>query len=74
MRVNVYAEELTQDVQIVEKNGHHGLRFYLHSPHQLHHRPDDDDRSAITLWGLDTVQAVLNEANKLFHADLSREP
>lgn len=56
MRINVYAEELTEDVEIVEKKPDnvdvtfYGIRFYLKSPESLHHSADDDDRSAITLW------------------------
>jgi len=59
MRINVYGEELTTETELVikevedEKFGKRsffGLRFYLESPDQLHSDPDDDDRSAITLW------------------------
>lgn len=59
MRINVYSEELTPEVELVTKHvedeefGHrtfYGLRFYLDSPDSLHHSPDDDDRSAVTLW------------------------
>ncbi|MCI0565338.1 MAG: hypothetical protein MN733_43290 [Nitrososphaera sp.] len=59
MRINVYAEELTDEVQLIVReiasdNPDHrifyGLRFYLESPTELHHTADDDDRSAITIW------------------------
>lgn len=59
MRINVYAEELTDEVELVTKHvddaefgprTFYGLRFYLKSPPELHHSEDDDDRSAITLW------------------------
>lgn len=59
MRINVYAEELTDETELVtkevtdEKFGtrtFYGLRFYLKSPPELHHDPEDDDRSAITIW------------------------
>lgn len=59
MRINVYAEELTNEVEIVTKTvtdetfgerTFYGVRFYLASPDVLHHDPEDDDRSAITLW------------------------
>ena len=59
MRVNVYSQELTSEVKLVEKEGvnsdgdkevFHGVRLFLHSPEQLHDTPNDDDRSAITLW------------------------
>ena len=35
MRVNVYAEEITNRVEIVEKNGFTGVRFYLELPVSL---------------------------------------
>lgn len=59
MRINVYAEELTDDVQVVSKDvtdaefgtrTFYGVRMFLASPDELHHSPDDDDRSAITFW------------------------
>jgi len=64
MRINVYAEEMpaTPDVAIVEKDGHRGLRVYLEGGPRLHQTAEDDDRSAITFWGLagcaDLVQAL----------------
>ena len=64
MRVNVYSEEMTDHVEIVERDvdGHHftGLRLYLYLPVTLPggdergpfvHRADDDDSAAITFWG-----------------------
>jgi len=55
VRMNIYAEELTEDVEIVEKTADTGAKFigvrlYLKSPSELHHTDKDDDRSAITLW------------------------
>jgi hypothetical protein len=55
MRVNVYHEELTGEVEVVPVEPrpgkrYIGLRFFLHSPPELHDKPDDDDRSAVTLW------------------------
>lgn len=59
MRINVYAEELTDEVEIVTKDvtderfgerTFYGLRVYLKSPPELHAHRDDDDRSAITFW------------------------
>lgn len=32
MRVNIYAEEMTQRVEVIQKNGFTGLRFYLELP------------------------------------------
>ena len=57
MRINVYAEELTNDIEIVRKSPANvpgetfrGIRMFLKSPDELHDDPNDDDRSAITLW------------------------
>lgn len=57
MRINVYAEELTTNMEVVRKapDNHpdvefRGIRMYLASPSELHSGADDDDRSAITLW------------------------
>lgn len=59
MRINVYAEELTTECEVVTKvvtddefgtRTFYGIRHYLHSPDVLHHSKDDDDRSAITYW------------------------
>lgn len=59
MRINIYAEEISGETQLVtktvtdEKFGErtfYGIRVWLHSPSQLHSDPEDDDRSAITFW------------------------
>lgn len=57
MRINVYAEELTDEVEVISKSPDNhpnesfkGIRMYLQSPDVLHRDPDDDDRSAITIW------------------------
>lgn len=55
MRINIYSQELTDEVHIVEQESNTGkvykaVRFMLHSPKELHHTPDDDDRSAVTFW------------------------
>lgn len=60
MRINVYAEELTSETELITKQvipnaqtepvTFYGIRFYLKSPAALHHSETDDDRSAITLW------------------------
>jgi hypothetical protein len=55
VRINVYAEELTDEVTVVEKEADtgrtfYGVRVFLRSPEELHHSPEDDDRSAITFW------------------------
>jgi len=64
MRVNIYAEEMTQKVEIISKaiDGVEftGLRFYLKIPATVNgqqyqgpfmHKPDDNDSSAVTFWG-----------------------
>jgi hypothetical protein len=55
MRINVYSQELTDEVIAVEKVSNTGLTYsavqlILHSSERLHHPPMDDDRSAITFW------------------------
>lgn len=76
MRVNVYAEEMTDRVEIVEKTidgqTFTGLRIYLELPVQTRggievrgpfiHRDGDDDSSAVTFWGKRDLRAVLRKA------------
>lgn len=55
MRINVYSQELTDEVATVEKMSNTGLTYsavqmMLHSSPMLHHPPADDDRSAVTFW------------------------
>ncbi len=56
MRVNIYEEELDDDVQIVETTPldsgttFYGVRVFLKSSPALHDTPEDDDRSAVTFW------------------------
>ena len=55
MRINVYSQELTNEVQRLEKVSNTGLTYsaamlMLHSSPMLHHPPKDDDRSAVTFW------------------------
>jgi len=55
MRINVYSQELTSEVGVVEKLSNTGLTYsavqlMLHSSLMLHHPPADDDRSAVTFW------------------------
>jgi hypothetical protein len=55
MRINVYSQELTKEIELVHKTAdtgitYYGVRMYLASPDVLHHSPEDDDRSAITFW------------------------
>lgn len=56
MRINVYSQELTNEVILVSKESNTGIVYYaaqliLHSSPMLHHPPTkDDDRSAVTFW------------------------
>lgn len=55
MRINVYSQELTDEVRRFEKESNTGVRYtavqmILHSSPMLHHPPEDDDRSAVTFW------------------------
>ena len=55
MRINVYSQELTDEVILVEKESntgvvYHAAQLILHSSERLHHPPADDDRSAVTFW------------------------
>lgn len=55
MRINVYSQELTDEVNVIEKKSNTGLvysavQIMLHSSNMLHHPPEDDDRSAVTFW------------------------
>ena len=78
MRVNVYAEEMTDRVEIISKevdgNTFTGLRFYLELPATVNgeqyqgpfmHRPGDDDSSAVTFWGKRDLREVLRKALEL---------
>jgi hypothetical protein len=55
MRINVYSQELTDEVILIEKASNTGVTYHaaqlvLHSSEKLHHPPQDDDRSAVTFW------------------------
>lgn len=63
MRVNVYAEEMTRRVEIVEKNGFTGLRLYLHLPVSFHR----DGARLIPADVVDTNQAEHLQAPFMHH-------
>lgn len=74
MRVNVYAEEMTDRVELVSKGEFTGIRFYLELPATVHgqefkgpfiHRPGDDDSSAVTFWGKVQLRNMLRKALQL---------
>lgn len=56
MRVNIYAEELTDRVELIRETPRdemevpyfYAVRLYLGLPFE--HRPGDDDSSAVTFW------------------------
>jgi hypothetical protein len=57
MRVNVYNEEITNRIELVEKTVEdtgekfYGVRFYLASPSELHRKNQgDDDAPSVTFW------------------------
>jgi hypothetical protein len=55
MRINVYSQELTDEVKLIKKASNTGITYsavqiMLHSSPMLHHPPEDDDRSAVTFW------------------------
>lgn len=55
MRINVYSQELADEVETETKVSNTGVvysavRYILHSSPMLHHPPADDDRSAVTFW------------------------
>lgn len=55
MRINVYSQELTEEVCVVEKRSntgwtYTGIQIILQSSERLHHSSQDDDRSAVTFW------------------------
>lgn len=81
MRVNVYAEEITDRIEIVAKtiDGEvfTGVRFYLELPASVGqsqvrgpfiHRPGDDDSSAVTFWGKRDLRKTLHKALALLDA------
>lgn len=87
MRVNVYAEEITDRIEIISKevNGQTftGLRFYLYLPVTIRdrqhrgpflHGPDDDDSAAVTFWGKRDMRDAFRKALALLdtHYDAQR--
>lgn len=55
MRVNVYSQEITNQVILIRQVSgtgvvYSGVRMILHSSEKLHYTDTDDDRSAVTFW------------------------
>jgi hypothetical protein len=70
MRINVYSQELTNEVILIGKASNTGVTYHaaqliLHSSDKLHHPPQDDDRSAVTFW-LPKSQSRREEMVKAF--------
>jgi 3-deoxy-D-arabino-heptulosonate 7-phosphate (DAHP) synthase len=85
MRVNVYAEEMTDRVEIIVKEidgtTFTGLRLYLELPATIKgkqyrgpfiHQPGDDDSAAITFWGKRDLRKVLRKALELLDEHYQR--
>lgn len=86
MRINIYAEEITQHVEIVEKTTPDGtftgIRFWLHLPVTLVdgtqaqgpfiHGSGDDDSSAVTFWGKRDIATAFAKALTLLDAHRNR--
>lgn len=82
MRVNIYAEETTNRIEIIEKTTPDGtftgLRFYLELPATapdgqqfqgpFMHRPGDDDSAAVTFWGKRDMRDNFRKALELLDA------
>ena len=82
MRINVYSQELTDEVLPVSKISNTGIeykavQFVLHSSPMLHHPPADDDRSAVTFWlpqserGLGELMAAFSKARQIVARELN---
>lgn len=87
MRVNIYAEEMTDRLEIISKDcdgtTYTGLRMYLELPATVNgqqyagpfmHRPGDDDSSAVTFWGKRDLRNVLRTALKMLDDHYGQEP
>ena len=68
MRINIYEEELPDELgaritcvtkTTSEGQTFFGVRLFLKSPAALHNTADEDDRSAITIWGTQRKVATL---------------
>lgn len=81
MRVNIYAEEMTDRFEIVTKEvdgvKFTGLRMYLYLPvthgqvelrGPFIHKAGDDDSSAVTFWGKTDLRDILHNALNVLEA------
>lgn len=85
MRVNIYAEEMTDRVELVTKitkDGEFtGMRFYLELPVTVNepfaehvsgpfiHKKGDDDSAAVTFWGKRELRKALTKALALLDSE-----
>lgn len=87
MRVNIYAEEMTDRVEIIAKEidgtKFTGLRFWLALPVTVDgkqyqgpfmHGPGDDDSGAVTFWGKSDLREVLRTALDLLDKHYAARP
>jgi hypothetical protein len=89
LRVNIYAEEMTDRVEIISKEIEHqaftGVRFYLELPVTLLpdgrnvrgpfvHHLGDDDSAAVTFWGKQDLRVVLRKALTLLDEHYAKHP
>jgi hypothetical protein len=70
MRVNIYSQELTSEVQHVVKKSNTGIEYHAamlmpHSSSKLRHPPLDDDRSGVAFW-LPKSQSCREQMAKTF--------
>jgi hypothetical protein len=82
MRVNVYAEEQTMRLELINKGEFVGIRFYLELPVTVaqsqggvmqyrgpfQHHEGDDDSSAVTFWGKKDAGEMFRKALGLLDA------
>ncbi len=67
MRINIYQEEITGELELVTKENvvgedgnlttFYGVRIFLLTHDVMHHNEHDDDRNAITFWTRDKANA-----------------
>lgn len=88
MRINVYAEEISNDIEIIEKTtpdgDFTGLRMFMYLPVTLPngeqaagkfmHHPGDDDSAAITFWGKKDLRVLLRNALDKLDEHYGTEP
>ena len=72
MRINVYSQELTNEIVKISKVSNTGVKYHaaqliLQSSPKLHYAPGDDDRSAVTFW-LPRTSERREEMAKAFEA------